>query len=64
LTRYGASHRKPAAADLRTHNPISGKPEIQGRRPGYSSMMFDAAVYSLPPETTAFIDQLKKDRRL
>jgi hypothetical protein len=34
LTRYGASRRKSAVADLRTLNPISGKPEIGGRRPG------------------------------
>ena len=25
-----ASHRKWALADLRTHDPISGKPEIEG----------------------------------
>ena len=28
-----ASHRKSAIADLRTHNPISGRPEIGGRPP-------------------------------
>ena len=29
-----AGHRKSAVADLRAFDPISGKPEIEGRRPG------------------------------
>ena len=34
LPSCGASHRKSAMADLRTSIPISGTPEIGGRRPG------------------------------
>ena len=34
-TRLRPSHRKSALADLRTINPISGKPETGWRRPGF-----------------------------
>src|SRR5467141_4099404 len=43
-----ASHRKSAAADLRAMVPISGKPEIGGRRPGPGRSSFEGRPHPEP----------------